>query len=590
MYKINIHNRDYSSWEVFETSNLQPTQLMIDPISEKLFSNDVFNLVDNKVVIVHSSIKMDNSIPAVLVLDGNKTYGRERKSIDSKKLCKMVTGRSLYKCIPDDIRLPPFLVPYDIKSLGFSKVLKNLYVTISFDLWDDKHPKGKLTTVIGPVDVLDNFYEYQLYCRSLNASIQKFLKDAVSNLNTKMRENVNNSCSHNDIVVDAMQKYNIENRLDKTKWKIFTIDSAGSVDFDDAMSLIKVDNDVTLLSIYISNVTVWMDILNLWQSFSKRISTIYLPDKKRPMIPTILSDALCSLKKNVPRIVFTVDIFVKDNIIVEIQYKNTVINVSNNYVYEDYELLSNNKYHEILDFAQKLSKNYNYMNSPRNSNDLVSYLMVLVNYNCAKELIKHKTGIFRSAITTNKCELPKTLPEEVAKFMKNWNSSSGQYLDGSEIVDARHELLDIDAYIHITSPIRRLVDLLNIVKMQKVLNMFTLSENALMFYDKWINDLEYINVTMRSIRKVQNDCYLLELFYKNPEVIDREYTGYLFDKLGRNDGLYQYIVYLPEIKMSSRITLRENIENFNDKKFKLYLLNDEANLKQKVRLQLINNQ
>ena len=41
-----------------------------------------------------------------------------------------------------------------------------------------------------------------------------------------------------------------------------------------------------------------MDRLSvLWRSFTKRVSTIYLPDKKRPMLPTILSDCLCSLQE-----------------------------------------------------------------------------------------------------------------------------------------------------------------------------------------------------------------------------------------------------------------------------------------------------
>ena len=41
-----------------------------------------------------------------------------------------------------------------------------------------------------------------------------------------------------------------------------------------------------------------MEVLNLWESFSERIATIYLPDRKRPMLPTVLSDALCSLTQN----------------------------------------------------------------------------------------------------------------------------------------------------------------------------------------------------------------------------------------------------------------------------------------------------
>ena len=52
-----------------------------------------------------------------------------------------------------------------------------------------------------------------------------------------------------------------------------------------------------------------MDYLNLWSSFSKRISSIYLPDKKRSMLPTILSDCLCSLKEKENKICFVLDIY-----------------------------------------------------------------------------------------------------------------------------------------------------------------------------------------------------------------------------------------------------------------------------------------
>ena len=61
-------------------------------------------------------------MPGVLLLDGNKTYGRQKNGNKIKQ------GKLLYKCIPDDMRLPAFLVPYEIKNMGFSKVFKNLYV------------------------------------------------------------------------------------------------------------------------------------------------------------------------------------------------------------------------------------------------------------------------------------------------------------------------------------------------------------------------------------------------------------------------------------------------------------------------------
>jgi exoribonuclease R len=218
--------------------------------------------------------------------------------------------------------------------------------------------------------------------------------------------------------------------------------------------------------------------------------------------------------------------------------------------------------------------------------------MILMNYYCATEMLKHKTGIFRSTIMKRECVIPDSVPEDVAKYIKIWNSASGQYIDGTLVTNSdtnsvRHELLDMDAYIHITSPIRRLVDLLNMIKLQSVLGLVKLSENVDKFYEKWLRDLDYINTTMRSIRKVQCDCTLLDLCANNADVIDKEYDGYIFDKINRNDGLFQYIVFLPELKLSSRITLRDNFENFDSRKFKLFLFNDEESFKRKIRLHLV---
>jgi hypothetical protein len=175
------------------------------------------------------------------------------------------------------------------------------------------------------------------------------------------------------------------------------------------------------------------------------------------------------------------------------------------------------------------------------------------------------------SVITKEFVVPDTIPEEAAKFIKIWNSAAGRYIDGSEIVDTRHEVLDMDAYIHITSPIRRLVDLLNMIKFQKVTGIIKLTENVDKFYDKWLGDIEYINITMRSIRKVQCDCTLLDLCHNSPEVMEKEYDGYLFDKISRNDGLYQFVVFLPELKLTSRVVLRENLSNYEKTFYKLYL-------------------
>ena len=580
-FKIYVNDRNYESWSVFDTIHFQNTTLNINPIEQKLFSNDVFTVDSSgNVTIIHSSTRCGSPMPGVLILVGNKTYGRRKDSEGKPKK----SAKLLYKCIPDDMRLPAFLVPYEIKNMDFSKVFTNLYVTFSFSDWNDKHPNGILNQVIGSVDVLDNFYEYQLYCKSLNASIQKFQKDTMFALKNKSNET---------FIESIKEKFPcIEDRTDTAEWQVFTIDPPKSLDFDDGFSIKRLYDGTEQLSIYIANVTILLDVLGLWDSFSSRISTIYLPDKKRPMLPTILSDCLCSLQEKTTRLAFVMDVFIKNDEIFDIKFTNSFIRVVKNYTYEEPSLLNSDRYQKLVTITKKLAQKFKYISNVRSSHEVVCYLMIFMNYHSAKVMINHKCGIFRSTIIKREFSVPDTVPEEVSKFIKIWNSASGQYIDGSELTEdnastVRHDILEMDAYIHITSPIRRLVDLLNIIKIQQKTGIIKLSEKSELFYKKWLEDLDYINVTMRSIRKVQCDCNLLDLCSNSPDIMDKEYDGYIFDKIQRNDQLFQYIVFLPELKLSSRITLRDDINNFESKKFKLYLFNDEESFKKKIRLYLI---
>jgi hypothetical protein len=156
LYQVKINDRNYTTWEINNISknsiNLEKVDLeMKNPIEYKLFSDDTFFIDENKnVTIFHSPIRSSEYITGVLVVHGNKTYGRNQK------------GRLLYKCVTNSPTLPSFLIPYEIKNIGFSKVFTNLYITFSFSDWTEKHPHGTIQQLIGPVDILDHFYEYQL--------------------------------------------------------------------------------------------------------------------------------------------------------------------------------------------------------------------------------------------------------------------------------------------------------------------------------------------------------------------------------------------------------------------------------------------
>ena len=566
MYKLYVEDREYNEFSVVLSKDLKPINISINALKNKMFTQDLFDIINDNVVVRHSTVKKMSSIPAVLVLEGNKMFGRYK-------------NKFLYKCVPDDKRLPIFLAPYKIRP-GFNKKILNKYVTFEFRNWDNKHPLGVITQTIGDVNILPNFYEYQLYCKSLYASIQDFTKKTMKKLKTK---------SENQFIDEIISNYKlIDRRLDV----VYSIDPKLSKDFDDAFNFKYIDDNICSISIFISNVAIWLDALDLWSSFSNRIATIYLPDRKRPMLPTVLSDALCSLQENRTRFAFTLEIlFEIDNTkIVDFKFYNSVIKVTKNLRYDTNEQKNNIMYKNLKDFIVKLNKTKDsrYMDSIDTSHDVIAYLMILMNYISAKEMKNKKVGIYRSAKYSDlsRYNPPETASTKVKKFLKMWQSSGGTYVKYENIEG--HEILDLDAYVHITSPIRRLVDLLNIVQFQDALGLVKLNDNSNNFYLRWTNDdaFDYINLTMRSIRKVQNDCSLLKLCFDNKELMNVYHTGFIFDKIVRNDGLFQYMVYLEDLNMVNRIPSMSDYENYSSHKCKLFVFSDEVRLKQKIRIEV----
>ena len=81
-------------------------------------------------------------------------------------------------------------------------------------------------------------------------------------------------------------------------------------------------------------------------------------------------------------------------------------------------------------------------------------------------------GIYRSATLKQvdydydsniKTKTKTELPDEVSSFLSIWKNASGIYSKySSNKGDNKHEVLGLENYCHASSPIRRLVDLLNI--------------------------------------------------------------------------------------------------------------------------------
>jgi hypothetical protein len=92
---------------------------------------------------------------------------------------------------------------------------------------------------------------------------------------------------------------------------------------------------------------------------------------------------------------------------------------------------------------------------------------------------------------------------------------------------------------------------------------------------------------MRLIRKIQTECELLNRVYKQPELMETEHDGVVFDKIMKSDGSINYMIYLEKIKLLSRINTHCNMPNYTTCKCKMYLFEDEDKVKKKIRVQII---
>ena len=77
------------------------------------------------------------------------------------------------------------------------------------------------------------------------------------------------------------------------------------------------------------------------------------------MLPTVLSDALCSLQEGRWRFALTLNIYFDENgKIYDTEYTNTCIKVRKNYVYDEPDLLSSKDYQLLHKKVKLLNQNY----------------------------------------------------------------------------------------------------------------------------------------------------------------------------------------------------------------------------------------
>ncbi|MCT4508642.1 MAG: ribonuclease R [Tepidibacter sp.] len=166
-------------------------------------------------------------------------------------------------------------------------------------------------------------------------------------------------------ISDEIPKEEINRRVDLRGITTFTIDGADAKDLDDAVSIEVLENGNYKLGVHIADVTHYVkEGSKLDKEALKRGTSVYLIDRVIPMLPTKLSNGLCSLNPNVDRLTLSIFMEIDDSgNVLNHEIVESVINTKARMVYTDVsDILENedenliNKYSDLVEDFRTMEK------------------------------------------------------------------------------------------------------------------------------------------------------------------------------------------------------------------------------------------
>ena len=300
-------------------------------------------------------------------------------------------------------------------------------------------------------------------------------------------------------LVNSPQVTSIENkRRDLTGLSLITIDGQSTLDYDDAIS-IEDKSDHYRLGIHISDVGHFIKKENILdQEARTRGSSIYMPDGKVPMFPTILAEDLCSLKAGELRPAISIMARLNQSAeILDYEIFPSLVKVKDQLTYYDVNMDLDNK-SEILilhDIAKKFREkrfaggavqislpeiniwvngdgeiNVNKINRESPGRMLVAEIMILANWLMARFLAKHNMpAVFRSQPGPRE----RLYKKNEGSLFQNWMQRKllSRFVLSHE--PEHHSGLGLNAYVTATSPIRKCFDLITQRQIRAVFGLET---------------------------------------------------------------------------------------------------------------------
>ena len=227
-------------------------------------------------------------------------------------------GKYVFK--PDDYRLYLKIKLSDTKKF---KIENNLKVLISLHEWDSENEycKGEVEEIIGKAGEHEAEMKAAVLNSGMSLNFPKEVEEEAENIEKNYKDILNKERS---------------NRKDLTHLGVFTIDPTESKDFDDALSVEKLDNGNYSIGVHIADPTFFVKENSLMdEEARKRATSIYLVDRHIPMIPFALTNNICSINENEEKLAMSIIMEIDKNTnIVSKKVFNSIIKSKKRYDYK----------------------------------------------------------------------------------------------------------------------------------------------------------------------------------------------------------------------------------------------------------------
>lgn len=176
-------------------------------------------------------------------------------------------------------------------------------------------------------------------------------------------------------ISEEISQKEISQRIDMRNIPTFTIDPKDAKDFDDALSIRKIEENLWEIGVHIADVTHYVKPDSpIDEEAYKRATSVYLVDRTIPMLPEKLSNKLCSLRPNEDKLCFSV-LFKMDNFanIKEYQICKTVINSNRRFTYEETQEIIENEEGDMKEEILELNRLAKILRSNRFSKGAIAF-------------------------------------------------------------------------------------------------------------------------------------------------------------------------------------------------------------------------